>query len=773
MYKVCFLFYLCCLLAFITELKAQSPQKKLDSLLSIHASYKKEDSTQVKNLKEIYRQYMRLKNVNKAEEYARKTINLATKLHIRKFEAEAYFRLGTFHHGFTNYEKAEDYYLKAVRVYAFLKDLDWEAGTYLNLGALYIAIPDYAKALEVNQKAINVFQKNGDDSNLASCYVNVSEIYEELDQQEDALFYLKKALKIFETEGENTRGVAVACNQIGSGYFSASDTELIKMGVQPGKRNEMALSYYTRALNAAVAIKDEGVQGTIYMNLGKLYEVVGEPGQALKAYQAAVEKSALEDSKLEYSFSLLALAKFYEKSKDYAKSERLLLEALKLGDEHKLIEVQRDAYQILSDIEEQRNNFNQSLGYYKKYIIFKEQIIDQEKEKDITRKQLQMKFAVKENDYRLKQQVTDGELQQQLLLAKQQQQKLVLRQQALELSDQEKTLQRLTFLKKEADLENEKRFQQELYKQAQVKAKLDKEINEIEIAAQKTELNFNKNINIFLGLLAVILLSFAVVVFYTQRKTARLNKIVSEQKVALEKLGKVKDRIFSVVGHDMRAPVNSLLSFIQLLEEGNIEQNKLSRYAAQLKGSLSHTSGMMENLLNWASSQMQGFKPIIEEFDMNSCVQEVIDLVDEAAEKKKIVIKNNIDGLQQCLADRNMTALVFRNLLNNAIKFTREHGLIVVSIERHHDHLIASVSDNGVGLSPAQIANFNYPSFDEHAQTTTLGTHKEKGTGIGLLLCKTFTQLMNGSLQVKSEQEVGTTFILTLPVASYPLSSKG
>jgi signal transduction histidine kinase len=766
MYKVCFLFYLCCFLAFITELKAQSPQKKLDSLLSIHANYKKEDTIQVKNLKDIYRQYMRLRNVEKAEEYARKTIDLATKVHARKFEAEAYFRLGSFHHGFTNYEKAEENYLKAVNVYAFLKDLAWEAGAYLNLGALYVGIPDYAKALEVNQKAINVFQKNGDDSNLASCYVNVSEIYEELDQQEEALFYLKKALKIFEIDGENTRGVAVACNQIGSGYFSASDKELIKMGVQPVKRNEIALSYFTRALNAAIAIKDDGVQATIYTNLGKLYEVVGEQGQALKAYQAAVDRSAIEDSKLEYAFSLLALAKFYGKEKEYEKSERLLLEALKIGDERKLIEVQRDAYLILSDIEAQKTNFNQSLIYYKKYIIFKEQIIDQEKEKEITRKQLQIKFAVKENDYKLKQRVTDGELQQQLLIAKQQQQKLVLRQQALELSDQEKTLQRLTFLKKEADLENEKRFQQERYHQAQVKAKLDKEINEIEIDAQKTELRFNKKINIFLGLLAVILLSSALVVFYAQRRTARLNKIVSEQKAALEKLGKVKDRIFSVVGHDMRAPVNSLISFIQMLEEGNIEQNKLNRYAAQLKSSLTHTSGMMENLLNWASSQMQGFKPIIEVFDINACIQEVIDLVDETAEKKKIVIKNNIVGEQHCLADRNMTALVFRNLLNNAIKFTRAQGLIVIALEKQNEQLIATVSDNGVGLSPAQITNFNYPSFDEHAQTTTLGTNKEKGTGIGLLLCKTFTKLMNGTIQVKSEQGVGTTFILTLPVAS-------
>ncbi len=214
----------------------------------------------------------------------------------------------------------------------------------------------------------------------------------------------------------------------------------------------------------------------------------------------------------------------------------------------------------------------------------------------------------------------------------------------------------------------------------------------------------------------------------------------------------------------MRAPVNSLISFIQLLEDGSMEPQKLNRYAGQLKNTLTYTSAMMENLLNWASSQMQGFKPVIEVFDIKNCTQEVINALVDTALKKNIQINNAIKPAQLCFADMNMTALVLRNLINNAIKFTNEGGAIDISIAQNENQMFISIKDNGVGLSQQQIDSFNEAGFDENAKTT-LGTNKEKGTGIGLMLCRTFTNLMNGSLQVQSQKEIGSTFILMLPRA--------
>ncbi|MGF1926155.1 MAG: tetratricopeptide repeat protein, partial [Bacteroidia bacterium] len=354
-FPLLFVFFL---FANILATMGQSPQRKLDSLLLAHSNYKKDDSIKVKNLKEIYRQYMRMKNTPKVEEYVAQTVALANRLNLRKFEAEAYYRRGVFYHGSSNYEKAEESYLKSVNVYSILNDLDWVSGVYLNLGALYTGIPDFAKALEVNQKAIAAFQQNGNEVDLASCYANISSIYLQLGQQNNALFYLQKALKIFEKEGPNSRGVAVVSNSIGNAYFSASDEELKKMGVSPEQKNKVALEYYNRSLKAAIAINDDGVQATANRNLGRLYEIIGDKRLALKAYQTAIEKNASDGDMHDYAFSLLALGTFYEGEKQYDMATKMLLDGLKIGQENKLLEVQRNAYEFLSSVEEKKGNFN-------------------------------------------------------------------------------------------------------------------------------------------------------------------------------------------------------------------------------------------------------------------------------------------------------------------------------------------------------------------------------------------------------------------------------
>ncbi len=759
--KICLIFGLFLLFSF--QVKAQAPQKKLDSLLAVNANHPKEDSTKLVIYNLLYRQYIRMKIRPKIDEYIDKSIVLAQKLNQKWYEAEAYNRKGRGYHGVANYQKAAEFYEKAADAFTVAKDMDMVAGMYLNLGALYQSIPDYAKSLEMSQKAMIIYQGNGNSNDLGSVYTNIAGIYQELGQHANALNYYTKALKIFK-DNDVKRGIAVVYNSIGTNYMYASSEELVKIGIDANQRDERVLDNLNNALRVALSLEDASVLSPLYRDLGSIYERMGRRELALLSYLKSVTFSNDVDNKTEYANTQIALAQFYMQDKAYDKAILALTEALKIGEKDQTLDLQKHAYQLLSIIEEKKGNYNASLENYKKYITVRDLIFNAEKEREITRKQLQIDFAVKEKDYQLKQQVTDGALQRQVLLAKQQQQKLILRQQALDLSDKEKRLQRLTFLKRQADLENEKRFQQGMRAREQLKSKLDKEIKDREINFQKSELRFNKNITIFLSVLAIILFGSAVVVFLAQRKTAKLNAIVSDQKIELEKLGKVKDRIFSVVGHDMRTPVNSLISFIQLLEDGKMDPQKLNRYAGQLKNTLTYTSSMMENLLNWASSQMQGFKPVVEPFNCKTCAQEVINSLVDIAKKKNIEINNNLLSDSLCLADVNMTTLVLRNLINNSIKFTHESGIINLSMRENERQLFILIEDNGIGIAQDQIDSFNQAGFDENAKTT-LGTNKEKGTGIGLMLCRTFTELMNGSLQVESTKNVGTTFTLMLPKA--------
>lgn len=293
----------------------------------------------------------------------------------------------------------------------------------------------------------------------------------------------------------------------------------------------------------------------------------------------------------------------------------------------------------------------------------------------------------------------------------------------------------------------------------------DKEIKDKQIDSQNEDLRFNRNVNTFLGILTAFLFGIAVFVYFTQQRTARLNKIVSEQKEALERLGLVKDRIFSVVSHDMRSPINSLISFTQLLEDGDLTPAQLKRYAANLKNALGYTSSMMENLLNWASSQMQGYTPLVEKFDSQLCAQEVINTMQTASAQKDITVENKVSSGLLCLADLNMTSLVLRNLLNNAIKFTPTKGHIVIDMQANEAHLMFKIIDNGVGLSIDQVNRINADSYNEMGKTT-LGTNNERGTGIGLVLCKTFTSIMKGKLSVESKVGEGSVFTLSLPRAT-------
>ncbi len=748
---------------FVSSSYAQisAPQQTLDSLLIVNKNHIKDDSLKTVILRQLYLQYFKLKNTEKAEEYVEKTIAIAQRNNIKLIIPRSYFSLGLYYHGITKYLKAEQNYSKALTGFEELGDLDWKASVHLNLGALYLSIPDYAKALAANQNAIQIYQMLKNNIDLASCYVNVSGIYASLRQESSALAYLKKALRIFSAANANGRGVALAYGNIGKSYFSASNEEYKKMGIHPSLKHSLALENLDKGLVVAKYLKDASVLTGLYTDLGSVYESLGNSDLALDSYKMSLNYADQLDNKSFRANSLLALSEFYLNAKNYKPAIPLLQEALQIGENYKLNEVQRLAYSNLSKVEEKLGNYSSSLAYFKQYIYFKDVIFSQEKEKEITRRQLQLDFSVKENEFRLTEHLTSGRLNTQILLAKQQQQRLTLKKNQLALSEQERALQQLNFLRKQTQLENEKAESASLL----AHQKLTTKLKEREIGLQKIQLKFNKNISLILSVLATLLFIFLIHIFYARRKTVKLNKIVSKQKLALENLGAVKDKIFGVVSHDMRSPVNSLISFMQLLDNGNISKASLIKYTASLKNALGHTSIMMENLLNWAASQMDGYKVVTEKFDSQLCVNEVTSSLRYAAEQKHIRIVNTLKSGILCSADRSMTSLILRNLLNNAIKFTPNDGEVRIEAILDQNKISFTITDTGVGLSDEQINAFN-DHENLSAVSSSFGTNNEKGTGLGLMLCKTFTKLMHGHLNATTEQDKGSVFKLTLPRAS-------
>ncbi|WP_316802917.1 tetratricopeptide repeat protein [Pedobacter nototheniae] len=746
----------------VGNLLAQAPQKRLDSLLLVNKNYLKQDSVKVLKLEGVYRQYLRLKNIEKAEQFADETIDLAQKLSLYNLAAMAYYRKALFYHGSSNYRKALENYEIALTKFSLANNQDMVAGTYLNMGAMYISIPDYAKSLEMNQKAIAIYLKMNNDADLASCYANISEIYKDIKQHSKALDYLQKALKIFIANGESERGVAVVYNGIAGAYLNAANTELVKMGIIPEQKFSLALTNLHKALKVAEIIKDDGVSASIYLNLGKTYEGILQNDMALASYQKALAFSKGDDDQNLSASVLQSLSDFYFKTGDEQKALEFSKNALKIATDNELLDEQKNALYSLSLIYEKLNLFDQALNYYRKYVEVSQQIFDEEKEKEITRKQLQIDFAIKEKNYQIKQNLTSAELQKQVLLAEQQQQQLILRKQELALSDKEKSLQRLTFLKKQADLENEQKLQNYNFQKKQLESRYITSLRDKQISKQKQQIAYDQKIKISLIVSVLLLLCIAFLIYYNQRKTSKLNQIISTQKKELEHLGNVKDRIFSIVSHDMRTPVNALISFIQLLENGNISPEKLYSYAEKLKSQLTHTSALMENLLNWAGSQMQGFVPIIETVNLSEVTDEIINILYPQLLNKNIKISKDFSEKLSVKTDHNMLALILRNLMSNAIKYTPNAGEIILSANINDYYVELHIGDNGIGLTPLQIEKINSKDYFL-AEKSRPGTNNEKGTGLGLLLCRSFMAILNGNITALEAKEKGSTFIVKLP----------
>jgi signal transduction histidine kinase len=238
----------------------------------------------------------------------------------------------------------------------------------------------------------------------------------------------------------------------------------------------------------------------------------------------------------------------------------------------------------------------------------------------------------------------------------------------------------------------------------------------------------------------------------------RTNEI-KKQNLQLEEVNHVKDKLFSVVSHDIKGPLSSLHLALTLAKSGALSSEEFQELTASLELRLSQTSEFIDNLLQWAKLQMKGetFDP--DKLDVSALARESVRLLEPECVHKKITLKNNLQGSFSAYADLNMMRSVIRNLLTNAIKFTKPNGTITINAYRVDAKIIISVADTGVG-----IPTKNRERLFTLTSITTEGTHNEKGTGLGLLLCREFVEKNGGKIWVESEPGKGTTFFFSIPV---------
>jgi PAS domain S-box-containing protein len=246
----------------------------------------------------------------------------------------------------------------------------------------------------------------------------------------------------------------------------------------------------------------------------------------------------------------------------------------------------------------------------------------------------------------------------------------------------------------------------------------------------------------------------------TERKKSESQ--ITEYVGELKELNATKDKFFSIIAHDLKNPFNNIIGFSELLVEEVYENDleAIGKYASMIYTASHQTFRLLENLLDWANSH-RGYMVFTPEYlSISEIALEIIESQHEFAVKKNISLINAVSEEVIILADRNMLISILRNLVSNAIKFTPRKGEIVLSAIRKDGYLEVSVKDNGMGMSE-KVRN---DLFRIDVNQSTKGTEDEKGTGLGLVLCKEFVQKHGGKIWVESEIEKGSTFKFTIPL---------
>lgn len=246
----------------------------------------------------------------------------------------------------------------------------------------------------------------------------------------------------------------------------------------------------------------------------------------------------------------------------------------------------------------------------------------------------------------------------------------------------------------------------------------------------------------------------------TLKKDAIRNR---EQAIELERLNQLKDRIFSIISHDLRGPLVNLSEVLKMIANGQITNDEFRTLSPTLSKDIIYTTDLLENILHWSRSQLKGFGIKKEYFNLRNLINNEINYHLPAATTKKISIIHDVFSEDIVYADILMIQIVMRNILNNAIKFCGENCKISITAVNQKDNMIlVCIEDNGVGITKPILARL----FKEE-NISTRGTFNEKGTGLGLMVCKDFMKRNDGDITVESEEGKGAKFNISLPTSSF------
>jgi len=501
---------------------------------------------------------------------------------------------------------------------------------------------------------------------------------------------------------------------------------------------ENAKALFKKALQMAEKIGNHNAIYILNTNLGLINTETITFQEALEHFVKAGESAQQLNRKQDYATSLLNQANVLYEMEKFNDAIELLENAESIAKEANDSRMLRNTYSIFAKVYDKLNMREESTKYFNLFAALTRKIQQEEiQRKEDEAKQMVSQATTRVREVEAEKQATERELVERDM-------ELVQKQRMLEETEQitREQLMQIDLLNKERELQ------------------------------QAIISHQNQMRNIYLGAIVLILIFSAYIMYsYNEKKKAnhllqqknteisRQNLEIQEQAQQLRELNNLKDKLFSIISHDLRSPLGSLITLLNLTQEGYFTEEGFRDVIDELSKNVGYTSELLENLLRWAQSQMQGLKVIPSTFNIRDVAEDKLRLYEEQAQNKGITLRNQIDPQMAVYADSAMIELVFRNLIANAIKFCDKGSVVTTTASHSNGMVMVSVSDTGKGISSENLKKlFGREIF------STRGTSNEKGTGLGLLLCKDFITLNGGEIWAKSVEGVGSEFFFTLPL---------
>jgi two-component system, sensor histidine kinase and response regulator len=705
---------------------------KIDSLKNLLSSVlakkgKLPDTSSINNVNKLAYEFFKI-NVDSTMYFGNLAIESSLALNYDKGVADGllyvtnvYVRKGDYINAAKNLERSQKLYIN-------LKDDKGLSDCFLVYGWMNQLLANYDLASGYYKQALDIKTRIKDDAGIAECYNYMGIIADDTGKASFALDDYFKALEI-NIKLHNIYEVARNYNNIG--------TIMQDLEIYP-----KSMEYFQRAIKIWQQSNDSHGLSVVYQNVAEILMAQKKFDEAIPYLTKSLKLNGQLDDKEGMSLVATDFGLCFAHKKQYKEAIDYLNQALNIATKYKIDFNKTSVYTALASFYNMQGDYQQAYNY----AVLGKTMSDKLGSLTLrTNATLQLSSALgglkKIEAYEIRKQYDD--LRDSL--------------------KSDEIIQKLTSFNLESNFADKQRQLAEQH--------------------QRVYERYKQNIlqqELLSVLFAIIIIGMgAILIVYNKgkKKQQKINAILEEtneqvlqQKTDLDEQAQklkesnvLKNRLISVLAHDLRAPLSTLRGLFGLLDDDGISQEQFLAIIPKVLTKLEYTSDFLDTLLFWINSQMENFNNSAKSFSVKDLVSLVANNYHEQASEKGITMFEDVPDSLIVLADPNSVRIVIRNLITNAIKFSDKNDTITVTGRMHKNNFILlSIKDTGVGMSDTQLNKLFKSKVDSE-----MGTNNESGTGLGLLFCKELIEKCNGEIWVESKQGEGTEFFLTLPLSPF------